>query len=334
MRLFLLPISTRRTLLYCERVPPPSTSAVGGTPVKPPIQERILSRVSNTWATWERAEKGWQKYLTVQGNRLFKRIPYEEWGLKSIPPATKKRLKDVEDGKLEFECLYPGAFMEKGRVKTVLEALAKERQGFHRRRMWWSVAWMPVTIPFALVPVIPNIPFFYACFRAYSHYRALYGGKLLENLIMNNRIRVSDSPIMDQLYTAGLLHPHRAASREAATTGQPSQTEIEQVARVVEAQTHGGKEEIMVLQRWNGKLIAERFKLPEMEVEIERAVEQVEVAIEKEKKEGELQEEKEEVMRATTVSKDLETPEPVISAQSEKAARTQREPLKKAAAGR
>lgn len=37
----------------------------------------------------------------------------------------------------------------------------------------------------------------------------------------------------------------------------------------------------MLLQRWNGKLLAEEFKLPEMEVEIERAVEQVEAAISK-----------------------------------------------------
>ena len=77
------------------------------------------------------------------------------------------------------------------------------------------------------------------------------------------------------MYAAGLLHPNRKASREAP---YPTQAETEQVSRVIEAQTHGGKEDVMVLQRWNGKLIGERFKLPEMEVEIERAVEQVEKA--------------------------------------------------------
>ena len=140
---------------------------------------------------------------------------------------------------------------------------------------------------------IPNIPFFYATFRAYSHYRALYGGKLLDHLVTNDLIKISDSPIMDEMYTAGLLHPSRKVSREAA---RPTPAETEQVAKVVDSQTNGGKEDVMVLQRWNGKLIAERFKLPEMEVEIERAVEQVETAVEKEK--GELEEEKREVMRA------------------------------------
>ena len=151
---------------------------------------------------------------------------------------------------------------------------------------------------------IPNIPFFYLCFRAYSHYRALYGGQLLEHLMSKNLVNITASQEMDEMYTAGLLHPNRKASREAA---YPTKAETEQVARVIEAQTHDGKEDVMVLQRWNGKLIGERFRLPEMEIEIERAVEQVEKAVEKEK--GELDEEKQEVMRATEKKRDLKNPE-------------------------
>ena len=151
---------------------------------------------------------------------------------------------------------------------------------------------------------IPNIPFFYLCFRAYSHYRALYGGKLLEHLMSRDLVKITASPEMDEMYTAGLLHSNRKASREAP---RPTQAETEQVSRVVEAQTHRGKEDVMVLQKWNGKLIAERFHLPEMEVEIERAVEQVEKEIEKEK--GELDEEKREVMRVAELKRDLKNSE-------------------------
>lgn len=136
-------------------------------------------------------------------------------------------------------------------------------------------------------------------FRAYSHYRALYGGKLLEHLMSKDLVKVADSPHMDEMYTAGLLHPTRDASRDAP---RPTKAETEQVARVVDSQSHGGKEDVMMLQKWNGKLIAEAFRLPEMEIEIERAVEQVENAIEKERKE--LDEEKQEVMRATQKMED------------------------------
>jgi hypothetical protein len=81
---------------------------------------------------------------------------------------------------------------------------------------------------------------------------------------------------MDELYVAGLRHPNRKASREATT---PSEAQIEEVVRTVNEQTMSGKKDVMLLQRWNGKLIAEAFQLSEMEIEIERAVEQVEKAV-------------------------------------------------------
>lgn len=142
---------------------------------------------------------------------------------------------------------------------------------------------------------IPNLPFFYLVFRAWSHYKALYGSKLLEHLTNHNLIKTTDSQEMDELYTAGLLHPKREVARD---TPRPSEDQIQQVAKVIEAQTNGGQEDVMLLQRWNGKLIAEGFKLPEMEIEIERAVEQVEKAIQDTKSKQELEEEKLEIQQA------------------------------------
>ena len=138
---------------------------------------------------------------------------------------------------------------------------------------------------------VPNLPFFYLCFRAYSHYRAWYGGKMLEHLMRKKLVKETSSPQLDAMYATGLLHPTRQASREAET---PSDEDVERVSRVVSEQTQGDAEEVMVLQKWNGKLLAEAFHLPEMEVEIERAVEQVEKSIGEERK---FREEKREVER-------------------------------------
>ncbi|KAI5359041.1 hypothetical protein Slin14017_G099430 [Septoria linicola] len=286
MRLFLLPVSTRRTLIYCERV----QEAVTGT--KPPLQERIITKAATTWAGWEKAEKGWQKQTTVYANKLFRRIPFEEWGLKTIPPATKQRLEDVDQGNLQVECLYPGAFLNGSKVPEILKRLATERQSLHRKRIWQSIALMPVVAPFALVPVIPNLPFFYLVWRAWSHYKALYGGKLLEHLTTHNHIKIAPSAQMDQLYAAGLIAPNREATRDAP---QPTPEEIAKIAEVVDRQTQDGKEDAMLLQQWNGKLLAEGFALPEMQIEIERAVEQVEQAIKEKKPDGNLEAQKEEL---------------------------------------
>jgi hypothetical protein len=149
MRLFLLPISTRRTLIYCERVAP--QLAPGAT--KPPIADRIITKSSQLWTNWEKAEKGWQKKVTDYGNALFRRIPFEEWGLKTLPPATKRNVEDVEAGKVQFECLYPGKFLEGHRVGGVLERLGRERQKLHWNRLVACGVGMPITIPFAAVPV-------------------------------------------------------------------------------------------------------------------------------------------------------------------------------------
>lgn len=82
---------------------------------------------------------------------------------------------------------------------------------------------------------------------------------------------------MDEMYAAGIKSPTIEATREALkhTTAE----DVQKVAEEVEGQATRDTEEVMVLQKWNGKLLAEGFHLPEMEIEIERAVEQVESAI-------------------------------------------------------
>ena len=104
---------------------------------------------------------------------------------------------------------------------------------------------------------------------------ALFGSKYLEHLINSNLIDLKPSSVLDRLYAAGLMHPDRARSRAAA----PTQDLQEIMAKAIEVQTAGDTQEIMLLEKWNGKLLAEQFDLPEMEVEIERAVEQVEKSI-------------------------------------------------------
>ena len=297
MRLFLLPISTRRTLIYCERLQP--TLSPGQ---KPPLADRILTKTSETWTKWESAEKGWQKQVTNYGNQLFRRIPFEEWGLKTLPPLTKTREKEmVETGRLRFDVLFPGKFVKEESVLGTLKRLATERQALHKSKLWQSVALMPVTAPFALVPVVPNLPFFYLCFRAYSHFRALYGGRLLARVLEGSSVgggekseslvRAVPESRLDAMYAGGLVH----ATRQAMRLAEPvSAQDIERVSGVVASQAEGEGEEVMVLKKWNGKLLAEEFGLPEMEVEIERAVEQVERDIE----EGKERRRKEEAERS------------------------------------
>ncbi|KAL9088685.1 MAG: hypothetical protein Q9159_002936 [Coniocarpon cinnabarinum] len=336
MRLFLLPISTRRTLIYCA--PPSLTTSAG----KPSLLDRAVLKANETWASWEKdteSVRNWKKRTTEYGNMAFRRIPYEEWGLKSIPPSQRKsgRLKGAEGEKKEapqkVQVLFPGLYQGlcKESMSDTVRRLATERRGLHRQRMWYSIAGMPLTLPFGLLPIIPNIPFFYLAFRAYSHWKALRGSDHLNEMLSEGRLEPQPSSALDNLYTAGLLYPTRAASRDApdptldqstavveqlrqqtspptpakgeanvqnkssqkAVDSQPVLPSASKIRPGTGKKLHTGEEEVMLLQGWNGKLMAERFKLPGLEVEIERAVEQVENSIHK--SEGELVGEKKEL---------------------------------------
>ena len=146
MRLFLFPITTRRILIYAQRLNRQLTTEQTYT-------EKVTSKAGDTWAKWEGAESGWQKKVTEWGNKAFARIPYQEWGLKSIPPLSTRRQKHELEGKEAVVAAFPPDIIKPSIVLDRLQQLATERQSLHRKWMWWSLVGSPFTIPFAAVPM-------------------------------------------------------------------------------------------------------------------------------------------------------------------------------------
>jgi hypothetical protein len=124
---------------------------------------------------------------------------------------------------------------------------------------------------------IPNLPFFYLCYRAYSNYKALAGSKHVEFLVDKQLVTPKPSAILDQLYSTGK---------------QPFQTD----AVSASAQVPGSDlPEQMILHKSICKPIATELGVPELEVELDRAIWQVEKELQSEK---ELLEEKKEVEKS------------------------------------
>lgn len=163
MRLFLVPISTKRALVYSRPLSKDVARELS-------LVDRITSKTAETWAKWEETDKGWKKRLVSWGNQVQQRIPYEEWGLKSIPSLrTQRRLNkshpagnagnDGGDGNgsgnedQKVDVLYPANAIHASRVYPVLHQLATERQAWHRNKMWWSCVLAPITAPIGLVPL-------------------------------------------------------------------------------------------------------------------------------------------------------------------------------------
>jgi len=154
MRLFLLPISTRRTLIYCQRF---TVTNKDHTNVINKEQaswlEKGTQKAASIWSGWEKKESGWQRKVVEYGNKALKRIPYEEWGLKSVPPLSSRRKVEEESGGKAVELFFPSSVVPQENVLEVLKTLGTERQGLHKQRLIYSFIGMPLVAPFAIVPM-------------------------------------------------------------------------------------------------------------------------------------------------------------------------------------
>ncbi|KAI0189329.1 mitochondrial K+-H+ exchange-related-domain-containing protein [Xylaria flabelliformis] len=264
MRLFLLPISTRRTLLYCHKLQAlPSENQS--------IVDKITLRAAKLWAGWEKKESGWQKSVVRYGNRALRRIPYEEWGLKSVPTLSARRRQEEAIGKERHLVIFPTSIISAARAPEILQTLATEREGLHRTRMIWCFVGMPISAPFALVPIIPNLPFFYLAYRAWSHYRALAGGKHLQWLLSKKFYTLSPWESLDTVYPRQLpsSSPSKRESTQSSSNSSSSSNESLQAP------------EKLLLTQESGRKLAQTLNIPELEVELERAIWQVETAIQR-----------------------------------------------------
>jgi hypothetical protein len=147
MKLFLLPLTNRRTLLYAQRL------GVTTELTERSYIDRGAAWAARKWADWESKEAGWQTKVVAAGNQLFRRIPYQEWGLKTLPPLSSRRHEDELKGKDKVELVFPPSVLPKGEVNGTLLRLATERAPFHKKRLIWCLVGMPLSAPFALVPV-------------------------------------------------------------------------------------------------------------------------------------------------------------------------------------
>ena len=147
MRIYLLPISTRRTLIYCKRLGAATTE-------KKTYVDKTTEKAAKMWAGWEQKESGWQKKVVEWGNQAMKRISFEEWGLKSLPPLSKRRdSEDLSTDDAMVEVQFPSIIIPMEKVHEVLQKIGTEREALHKKRMMWCFVGMPISAPVALVPM-------------------------------------------------------------------------------------------------------------------------------------------------------------------------------------
>lgn len=200
MKLIILPLRTlasRKTFLYSSAI------KASHPDIKPSVQDRIVKKATDTWLSWETAKSGWKKKVVDLGNKAISTIDYREHSLKSIP-SEKAYARAFPDGAATqvIQVSHPVA-LPKEFVTSEIKALAQEGIPRHRQKLIYSFIIMPFTAPFMLVPVVPNLPFFYVAYRAWSHYRAMQGASHLNLLLEQERLTLSPVSTLDNIYTKG-----------------------------------------------------------------------------------------------------------------------------------
>ncbi|GIJ83735.1 hypothetical protein Asppvi_002565 [Aspergillus pseudoviridinutans] len=254
MRLFVVPISTRRALIYSRPLSRDIAKELS-------VLDRVTNKAAETWAKWEEADKGWKKHLVTWGNKVQQRIPFEEWGLKSIPSLKAQRRFDKSSETKKVDVLFPGNAIKADKLRSILRKIATERQDLHRKRMWWSLIAAPFTAPIALIPVVPNIPFFYLAYRGWSHWRAFNGSKHLEYLVEKDLLNPVSFPGLEQLYAKRVARVLGNNDSEKSASSM-----VEEVER---------SEDRLLLDMADAKKLASILDAPELALEAERAIFQV-----------------------------------------------------------
>ncbi|KAJ1927941.1 hypothetical protein IWQ60_002497 [Tieghemiomyces parasiticus] len=182
MRLFIVPIFQDHWGYHCQSSVRPA-GRLG----------RLVEYASAKWEGLAAAQHdSWRRRLYDAGTRLMDKIDYHEWFLKAVPAQS-----DLEDAK-GLPLHFPRN-LDPARVRTRLAALASERTPYHKRYLWLSCLWLPLTLAFGIIPFVPNLPLFYNLFRIYSHYRAYQGASHLETLIRQDRLAYgAPEPVLER----------------------------------------------------------------------------------------------------------------------------------------
>lgn len=207
----MLPLGRGQSLLYGQQSILPKVRS------KPRIDEKILDRATKTWQGFESSNTGWKKQLVKWSNKALERIPYEEWSLRTIPATDmyKRTVKESFQPKLgahiapekieDFGSVEPVKLVHVGdstEAIATVKKLASQGLEHHRKLMWRTLIGIPFTIPFAIVPIVPNIPFFYMAFRLYCHWQAYQGAKHLQYLIDNKQLEPVHLAALDATYNS------------------------------------------------------------------------------------------------------------------------------------
>ncbi|KAI0304441.1 mitochondrial K+-H+ exchange-related-domain-containing protein [Multifurca ochricompacta] len=162
-------------------------------------------KAAGIWAQFGKAsESSWKFKIFTYGERLVDRVDFEELALKGVDPSMGPKLShprspSEEQTKTTFIPLVHPKFVGTS-LLVHLETILARRTPRHRKGFYTWMLLAPLTAPFMLIPVVPNLPFFFCVWRSWSHYRAYKASEYLQSLLHRGAIVSHSDVALDGIY--------------------------------------------------------------------------------------------------------------------------------------
>ncbi|KAG2230140.1 mitochondrial K+-H+ exchange-related-domain-containing protein [Thamnidium elegans] len=249
MRLYAIPILKNRWAYYCHSTIP-SVSRL----------TKAVDWSSKKWETLGKADPDtWKKKLYIRGSNIMNQLDYQEWFFKSVPGTN-----EIESA-VEKVLIHHPTMLSNSSLDSELKALLKERVPYHKKYMYYSAYWVPITCTFVIVPLVPNIPLAYNLFRLYSHYKAYKGAEHLQILSDQGSLVYTANQAIDGVFTNIQLNdaqeiefPNKVKEAFEVSPTKPNLISLE--GDIAGALSH---DQI--------KQLVDRLQIPGLELELNRA---------------------------------------------------------------
>ncbi|AET41344.1 Mrx19p Ecym_8048 [Eremothecium cymbalariae DBVPG len=210
LKIVVIPVTTRKSFFYFKHTE--DYLNTGNRFIR--YERKVADKASATWRKMEESRNMITVRIVGWINLLLAQISWMERSLASFPSesnllkcarsttGSKKHVRIVSVGhaventerekQLEnctpspVHVYYPSSAMSKDSLVIQLTQFWKEGQSYHLKYLFYCLLALPLTIPIALVPLLPNVPGFYLLYRAYCNYKAYVGAKHLESLATSN----------------------------------------------------------------------------------------------------------------------------------------------------
>ncbi|AQZ14537.1 YDL183C [Zygosaccharomyces parabailii] len=217
VKLVVIPVTTQRVYLYHKHSD--EMLSKSSTPIR---AESWLSRKSaNMWNKIEQSPRPINKKLVGWIKELLNKTPWMEDSLRSIPgenhilkrvatrspnggeKVEKLTVKQFNRTNLEAEPLptfYPSSVFSPDQLSSIFKKFYTEGLRYHKKQTLLCLLGLPLTIPVVLIPIIPNVPGFYLCYRAYCNYKAYTGARHLQALCKDHKLDLKDVEGYSELF--------------------------------------------------------------------------------------------------------------------------------------